>query len=214
MFQGFSPETIDFLWGLRFNNNREWFSEHKQIYQSKLYTPMKELAAAVEVPFLGIDGMRMRVSRIYRDMRMHPPTPYKESLWMCLRRDGSSWLEHPCLFFELTSEGYSYGFLLWAPKAEAMERYRQQLGDRTEEFLTLVRKVREQTGLELTGKSYARQKPCPEERLKPYFNLKNLHAIAEHPVDDLLFRPELAAQVRDTLHALLPLNEFCQNFAY
>ena len=87
MFQGFSPETIDFLWGLRFNNNREWFSEHKQIYQSKLYTPMKELAAAVEVPFLGIDGMRMHVSRIYRDMRMHPPTPYKESLWICIRQD-------------------------------------------------------------------------------------------------------------------------------
>ena len=28
MFQGFTPETIDFLWGIRMNNNREWFLEH------------------------------------------------------------------------------------------------------------------------------------------------------------------------------------------
>ena len=27
-FQGFSPETIDFLWGIRMNNNRDWFLEH------------------------------------------------------------------------------------------------------------------------------------------------------------------------------------------
>ena len=29
MFAGYSPETIDFLWGIRMNNNREWFTEHK-----------------------------------------------------------------------------------------------------------------------------------------------------------------------------------------
>lgn len=29
MFTGFTPETIDFLWGIRMNNNREWFLEHK-----------------------------------------------------------------------------------------------------------------------------------------------------------------------------------------
>ena len=29
MFEGFTPETIDFLWGIRMNNNRDWFLEHK-----------------------------------------------------------------------------------------------------------------------------------------------------------------------------------------
>ena len=134
-FTGFYPETIDFLWGIRLNNNREWFEAHKADYQRFLWEPMKALAADVEAAFTGIEGLRMRVSRIYRDMRMHPPVPYKETSWMCLRHDGASWLEHPCLFFELTSEGYSYGLLLWNPRAAAMERWRTQLGDRTEEFL-------------------------------------------------------------------------------
>ena len=103
-FTGFYPETIDFLWGIRLNNNREWFEAHKADYQRFLWEPMKALAADVEAAFTGIEGLRMRVSRIYRDMRMHPPVPYKETSWMCLRHDGTSWLEHPCLFFELTSE--------------------------------------------------------------------------------------------------------------
>ena len=43
MFEGFSPETVDFLWGIRMNNNREWFMENKKNYTQYLYEPMKEL---------------------------------------------------------------------------------------------------------------------------------------------------------------------------
>lgn len=63
MFTGFTPETIDFLWGIRFNNNREWFAEHKSDYQTQLWEPMKALAAEVEAPFSQVAGLRMRLSR-------------------------------------------------------------------------------------------------------------------------------------------------------
>ena len=39
MFEGFSPETVDFLWGIRLNNNREWFTENKKNYVNYLYEP-------------------------------------------------------------------------------------------------------------------------------------------------------------------------------
>ena len=29
-FQGFTRETVDFMWGIRFNNEREWFMAHKE----------------------------------------------------------------------------------------------------------------------------------------------------------------------------------------
>ena len=95
-----------------------------------------------------------------------------------------------------------------------MERYREQLCDHTDEFLKITREISRKTGLSVSGDRYARPKPCPDPRLEPYFSLKNLYAISEHPVQDALFSPSLAEQVRDTLLALLPLNEFCQNFAY
>ena len=34
MFNGFTPAAIDFLWGIRFNNNRDWFQAHKAEYQA------------------------------------------------------------------------------------------------------------------------------------------------------------------------------------
>ena len=52
MFTGFSPETVDFLWGIRMNNNRDWFLAHKKQYVDSLYEPMKALGAAVFEPFL------------------------------------------------------------------------------------------------------------------------------------------------------------------
>ena len=99
MFEGFSPETIDFLWGIRMNNNRPWFQEHKQEYTNYLYEPMKALGAQIFQPFLDVPGMELKISRIYRDARLHPPTPYKESLWICIRRHVDMWSQHPALFF-------------------------------------------------------------------------------------------------------------------
>ena len=31
-FTGFTPETVDFLWGIRMNNNRDWFEANKKNY--------------------------------------------------------------------------------------------------------------------------------------------------------------------------------------
>ena len=47
MFQGFSQNAVDFLWGVKFNNNREWFLAHKQVYLNELDQPLRELAAVL-----------------------------------------------------------------------------------------------------------------------------------------------------------------------
>ena len=46
-FQGYTQETVDFLWGIRFNNERGWFMEHKQDYQEHLLAPTRALAEQV-----------------------------------------------------------------------------------------------------------------------------------------------------------------------
>ena len=30
MFIGFTDETVDFMWGIRFNNERTWVEAHKE----------------------------------------------------------------------------------------------------------------------------------------------------------------------------------------
>ena len=208
-FQGFSPETIDFLWGIRFNNNREWFAEHKGEYQKYLYEPMKALAKAVAPAFE--EPLKLHLSRIYRDMRMHPSTFYKESLWFCIREDGGPWLRHPCLCFEIRPEGYRYGFLYVAPASD-MTLLRAKILEQPEKFLTLVKKAERDSGVPLGGDAYARPKACENEKVKKYFGLKNFIALRDCPPDDLLYSPDLIEEVKKTLLPWVPVTEFCRDF--
>ena len=203
----FSPETMDFLWGIRFNNNREWFAAHKEQYQRTVLAPMKELAAALR-PSLP-DDMRLHVSRIYRDMRMHPATFYKDSLWMCFLGKSGPWLEQPSLCFEVRPEGYRYGFLLWG-QARDMEQFRRVISDRSNEFLKIVEQAERESGVLLDGDHYAHPKPCPNARLERFFRLKNLMAIKDCPPDELLYSEALVGEVRKTMLAWLPLYRFLQ----
>ena len=125
MFEGFTPETVDFLWGIRMNNNREWFLEHKKDYVNQLYEPMKALGKDLFEPFLDRPGNLLKVSRIYRDARMHHPVPYKESLWICIRRDVEWWAENPCLYFEINPEGVHYGFFFYKPRTVISQKNHQ-----------------------------------------------------------------------------------------
>lgn len=214
MFTGFSPETIDFLWGIRLNNRKDWFESHKQQYISTLFEPMKALGATLYEPFQEVQGLVCKVSRIYRDARYAQGNPYKESLWISIRRESDFWSEHPCLFFEITPDDYSYGFINWSPRADAMARYRALLEEKPDAFLKLVQKTTRDTGISLTGKQYCRKKPCPDTRLESYYNLKNLQCYITKPTGPELFEPQLAHTVTKALQDLLPLNEFCQKFAY
>ena len=67
MFTGFTAETQDFLWGIRMNNDRTWFAEHKQDYLNHVQTPMKALAEEVFADYQDRrpdSGLKLRVARM------------------------------------------------------------------------------------------------------------------------------------------------------
>ena len=85
MFTGFTDATVDFMWGIRFNNERAWFEAHKEDYLQSFYRPMKELGAEV-YDYISAkrpeDPLVCKVTRIYRDARrLHGRGPYKDHLW-------------------------------------------------------------------------------------------------------------------------------------
>lgn len=43
MFEGFDRSAIDFLWGIRLNNDKNWYETHKDEYRQNLAKPMKSL---------------------------------------------------------------------------------------------------------------------------------------------------------------------------
>lgn len=214
-FKGFSPETVDFLWGIRMNNNREWFTAHKPDYVKTLYEPMKDLGKDLYAILEDRPGNLLKVSRIYRDARMHHPLPYKESLWICIRKDVEWWAEHPCLYFEITPDGISYGLIWWQPKVAALRAFRQGISADSREFLKILRKLTKDTGLEVTANTYKRPPQVPEdEKLLPYFAWKGCIACTvDEAFSEDTFGPALGNRAAETLKAMLPLYEYLCKFS-
>ena len=208
-FEGFSPEAIDFLWGIRMNNNRDWFLAHKQDYINFLYEPMKALGADLFQPFLDSPGTLLKVSRIYRDTRLHHPDPYKESLWISIREDAEYWGEHPCLFLDIHPEGIRYGFGLHAPRPAAMERFRQYIASHPEEFLKLIEDTEKAAGIPLSASLYKRAKPAEDPRLQPYFQWKSdILCVRQENVGPGIYEKELEQRTAQLFAALTPLYDF------
>ena len=213
MFEGFSPETVDFLWGIRMNNNREWFTAHKQDYVNYLYEPMKALGKDLFAPFMDRPGNILKVSRIYRDARLHHPLPYKESLWICIRRDVQWWAENPCLYCEITPEGVSYGFVFWKPRTAALEQMRKAWAAQPREFLELIQRTQAATGVPITADAYKRPKEAPIPELAPYYAWKgNISCVVEEPVGPEMFGPALGTRAKDFLAKLIPLYDYFNRF--
>ena len=213
MFEGFSPETVDFLWGIRMNNNREWFLEHKKQYVDTLYEPMKALGKELFQSYLDKPGELLKVSRIYRDARLHHPLPYKESLWICIRQDVAWWAENPCLYFEITPDGISYGFFMWQPRVATMNDFRQAISAKPDEFLELIRSTEEAVGMPVSAECYKRPKPTEDPRLERFFAWKGkIGCVREEPFSDGVFTPELASRVSDFFAKLMPLYDFFNRF--
>jgi uncharacterized protein (TIGR02453 family) len=214
MFAGFTPETVDFMWGIRFNNEKSWFLEHKQTYLDTLYAPMRALGEEIarrmndQYPELGLD---LHVSRIYRDARrLHGRGPYKDHLWFSLRPDNrcDDWTGRPTYYFELTPEYYSYGMGFWSPKAATMTRFRHRLDEHPEEFAKLVRKFNKQTTFVSAGSSYARPKGDPGKLLYPWYQKRSISLEHELPLDDIIYSPALAEEMMAGFEFLIPFYRY------
>ena len=212
MFQGYSPETVDFLWGIRLNNHREWFMANKQNYVKHLYEPTKALGAAVFEPFLDRPGDLLKVSRIYRDARMHHPVPYKESLWICIRKDVEYWGELPCLFFEINPEGVDYGFFFYKPRPAYMEAFRQKIAAEPRQFLQMICEVEEAVGIPVGAQRYKKPKPCDNEEISAYYSWKEqIYCTFHEDFSEDTFGPALAERVRSCFEKLIPLYDYFNN---
>ena len=212
MFQGYTQETVDFLWGIRFNNDREWFTPRKEIYQQHLLRPTRELADQVydalraELPH---EPLLLKGSRIYRDARrLYGRGPYKDHLWFCVRTGDENWTGRPTFYFEISPEEYSYGMGFWEARAELMSRYRRRIEEKPEELAALVRRFNRQEIFTLEGPTYAKSKGTVDPLLQPWFQMKSVNLGHTAPLDEKIFSPALADEVIAGLKELAPFYRY------
>lgn len=209
MFQGFSGATVDFMWGIRFNNEKGWFEAHKEEYLTTFQRPMKALADEVYGAFTDRHpdlDLICKVSRIYRDARrLHGRGPYKDHLWISIQKPAGAWDEAPCFWFELSPDGWSYGMGFYSVKPATMARLRRQLQKRPEEMEALMRRLDRQREFTLSGESYKKPRAqAPSELLAPWYVLKGFSLSHDEALTEELFSREILERAKAGFDFLLP----------
>jgi uncharacterized protein (TIGR02453 family) len=180
-FEGFPEEGFRFFRELAVNNNREWFTEHKQEYIDYLQTPavslVVELGERLKAEFPGIAyDLRTNgagsIMRIYRDIRFSKDkTPYKTHIginfWEGPQKKGS-----PGFHFYMDTEGAAfYGGYHVFPK-EYLTAYRESVASDAsgEELRKALDKLVKNKGFEFGGEQLKKVPPGYDKE-SPHGNL-------------------------------------------
>lgn len=220
-FQGFYPETIDFLWSLRMNNHKEWMQENKAWYQQALKEPMEEFADALmqEMNRFGEEFQMVPVfSRMNRDIRFSKDkTPYRAKKWVVFQPTcyQGSWKERPVFFFEIAPEGYFYGMGFFQAPIAYMRNFRKKIEANPEEMLRLAESFEKQNCFVLEGDKYKRkQNQIQDAVLREWYERKTFAITARRPIEELLFSQKLPQHIANEWEKLVPLYRYLQEIPY
>ncbi|MBU5625794.1 DUF2461 domain-containing protein [Oscillibacter sp. MSJ-2] len=209
MFQGFDDATVDFMWGIRFNNEKPWFEANKQTYLDHFYTPMRYLADEVYAHLsekCPDYGLICRVSRIYRDARrLFGRGPYKDHLWFSVERPGGAWSVQPCFWFELGPESWGYGLGYYSAQPVTMMKLRARMDANPAPMEKLTRSLSRQSEFQIEGEEYKKPKAqAPSALLAPWYRKKNFSISHNEALSEELFHRQLLDRLIRGYDFLIP----------
>lgn len=213
MFTGFTDETVDFMWGIRFNNEKPWFEAHKDLYLRSFYQPMRELGEEMWA-FLSDKrpeyGLICKTTRIYRDARrLHGRGPYKDHLWFGVEQPSEQWTARPTFWFELGPENWTYGMGYYMPRPVTMAKLRARIDRDPGTMETLTRKLSRQKEFQLETEDYKRPRaPSPSPLLEPWYRMKSFSICHEEKLTEELFSREIVDRLKKGFDFLLPYYDY------
>lgn len=201
-FSGFSDRAFEFYDELAANNSRQFWAEHKPVYESEVRDPMRALVTELEREF-----GEATVFRPHRDVRFSKDkSPYKT-------HQGAFVAISPGIgyYVHLDAEGLLAGGGFYSHAPTQVERYRTSVDDDVTgaQLEGIVAAVRE-AGFELDG-DRLKTKPRGYDAEHPRIDLlryKSLTAFKRFSAPSWLATPAAADHVRETWRLLVPLNEW------
>ena len=216
MTQPLSPRAMDFLLELSINNERPWFSEHKEEFEAVLRRPFNELAnetcKLMNDRFPGC-GFSVHVSRIYRDARrLFGRGPYHDHLWFSLQREDCRH-QGPMLWFEFGLSGTSHGLGYWERSADQAAAFRRKIDSDPRRFEELLLAVPDRERSRLWGDEYKRPKGSYNDTIDPWYNRKQASIGYEDYFGEELFTGRLPELLAGSFGGLMGLYHYMMEAA-
>lgn len=203
------PEHLRFLKQLSENNNREWFSKHKNEFD-KTYSEVKAFFKEIYHKLLQTDSLQeFHVHRIYRDLRFSKDkTPYKTYFRLHLGRTKPLLRGGYYLNIEPGNSKVSGGF--WDPDSKDILRIRREIAANDKEFRHIfndktVKKyfgVLQGTELLTAPKGFDKESPAIDLIKKKQFILRRSFTDSE------VLQSGFLQKVTDSFKALRPFFDY------
>ncbi len=136
-------KTLDFLSDLKKNNDRTWFNNHKNDYESALanFTDMVAMLlhgiSTFDERLIGVQPKEC-LFRIYRDVRFSKDkSPYKTWLSAAMQGGGKNGL-FPGYYIHIEPGNIYLGGGIWHPQKESLQNIREYIINHDAEFEKIV----------------------------------------------------------------------------
>ena len=208
--------TIDFLKKLKRNNNREWFSANKNLYDDAKYdfeVFIFELIQKISEYDESVSGLEPKdcLFRIYKDVRFSKDkTPYKTNLGASINEGGRK-APTAGYYVHIDPSEYFLGSGLYMPMPDKLLAVRGKIASESKKFRSIVEnrefkkiygKLWEGDTLKSAPKGFAKDHP-----LVDYLKLKSFiggHIVSEEKVLSKGYCDYAAKKFK----AIKPLNDF------
>ena len=177
----FTKELFQFLFELKFNNERPWFEANRARYEKFVKEPLQEFCDAFVVRLKKINPAfdRAKTFRIHRDTRFsRDKTPYKtQAAAQFLHRAAGGDVHSPAFYLHLEPGESFLGTGIWAPEPDVLARIRARIVGKPREWTPLSK-------LGLWGESYARPPKGVDPGHKFIADLKRKHFLTWNDFKD------------------------------
>ena len=129
----FSAETLTFLRELKLHNDRDWFREHRELYEAHVRAPMLAVIEqlAIDLPAFApelVASTRTSMYRIYRDTRFSADkSPYKTWAAAIFPFRGGARHEGAGLYVHVSAADVMVGGGVYAPTPQHLQRLREHV---------------------------------------------------------------------------------------
>lgn len=205
-------ETLAFLTELVDNNNREWFAEHKERYETAKADVLAFIAELIPV-LSAVDPETQTepkkcLMRIYRDIRFSKnKSPYKNNYGISFSIKGSKGPEY-YLHLQPGKSFFAGGY--WMPEAADLKNIREEIDYNTSEFLEIIQAKGFTSLYTLSTEDSLKKAPKGYDPSHPQIELLKLKSyIASFPIsDEELFKPSIVNHLKKAFEGVYPFVQF------
>jgi uncharacterized protein (TIGR02453 family) len=200
-FHGWTDAILDFYDGLEADNSKSYWQAHKQVYETQVLEPMRELLAELADEF-----GEPKIFRPNRDIRFSADkTPYKTQIGATLAGHG---------YVQVSADGLAVASGTYSFASDQLARYRRAVAlDLPGEALTKIVDDAEASGLTITGagalKTAPRGYPKDHPRIEQ-LRMKGLVTWKQWPVEPWLATATAKGKIVEVLQASLPLVQWLE----